>query len=94
MTPVRHSRRYPSTKFENLRHILGSCGSHRICEWKGPSEQGGQLFASVHRSMGTLGSGLLPINVVFGKSWPAVLLVGWLLPTGVWLQCGTLEEVL
>jgi len=41
-----------------------------------------------------LGSGLLPIDGVFGKSWPALLLVGWLLPIGVWLQCGILEEAL
>jgi len=44
--------------------------------------------------MGTLDSGLLPIVGVIGKSWPALFLVGWLLPIHVWLQCGTLEEVL
>jgi len=44
--------------------------------------------------MYTLGSGLLPIGGVFGKSWPSLLLVGWLLPLGAWLQFRTLEEVL
>jgi len=74
--------------------MLGSCSSYRVCECSGRSEKGGQLFPSVHGRMGTFGSGLLPIDGVFGKSWPALRLVGWLSLTGEWLRCGTLEEVL
>jgi len=60
------------------------------------SDRAGQnkVVNCLHRSMDNLGSGLLPIDGVFGKSWHALLLVGWLLPIGVWLQCGTLDEVL
>ena len=39
---------------------------------------------SLHHSMGTLGSGLLPIDGVFGKSWPALLLCNHWRLVAVW----------